>query len=211
MKTRFTYFAFRYISFTCVFAFLSLNLFATSYSVTVKNYEFSPKELTITVGDEVTWTNSDGNHNVNGAKATFPNNPDSFGNDVGSNWTYKFTFNTAGTYDYQCDPHAAFGMIGKIIVNPKTVTSSQTLADGNEKIKLYPNPASQYMQILVPPNYAAIRSVKVYTIAGSIVDEKSLSGNEGSIPYDISHFKNGVYLMEITAGNERNVLKFIKQ
>lgn len=212
MKTRFTPQAFRYFTLTCILAYLSLSLSAqTSQSIAVTSDKFTPSSLTITVGDEVIWTNTQGSHNVNGQKSTFPNNPVSFGNEVGSGWTYKFTFNTAGTYDYQCDPHAAMGMIGKINVNPKTVTSSQTLADGGEKIQLYPNPASQYMQILIPHDYAAIRSVKVYTIAGSVVDEKVLSGNAESLRYDVSQFRNGIYLMEITTGNQRNVLKFIKQ
>lgn len=212
MKTKFTNQAFSFFALTCIMVYLSLSLSAqTSQNVTVSNNKFSPSNLTITVGDEVIWTNTEGAHNVNGQKTTFPNNPASFGNDVGSGWTFKFTFNTAGTYDYQCDPHAAMGMIGRIIVNPKTVTSSQSLADGAEKIHLYPNPASQYVQLIVPVNYAAISSVKIYTISGTVIDEKGYSGNEESFWYDISSFKNGIYLMEITTGNQRNVLKFIKQ
>jgi plastocyanin len=212
MKTKFTTHALRFYTLTCILAYLSLSLSAqTSQSVTVSSNKFSPSSLTITAGDEVIWTNTEGSHNVDGQKTTFPNNPVSFGNDVGAGWTFKFTFNTAGTYDYQCDPHAAMGMLGRIIVNPKTVTSSQTLADGTEKIHLYPNPSSQSMQLIVPSNYAAISSIKVYTIAGSVVDEKLLSGNAESLRYDVSQFKNGIYLMEITAGNQRNVLKFMKQ
>jgi plastocyanin len=212
MKTKFTTHALRFFTLTCIMAYLSLSLSAqTSQSITVSSNKFTPSSLTITVGDEVIWTNTQGSHNVNGQKSTFPNNPVSFGNEVGSGWTYKFTFSTAGTYDYQCDPHGAMGMLGRIIVNPKTVTSTQTLADGGAKIQLYPNPASQYMQILVPSDYAAIHSLKVYTIAGSVVDEKVLPGKAELLRYDVSQFKNGIYLMEITAGNQRTVLKFIKQ
>jgi len=78
-------------------------------------------------------------------------------------------------------------------------------------IQLYPNPASQYLQILLPPNNAAICKMKVYSIAGAVVDEKALSGNEESFRYDISQLKTGIYLIEITSGNQRNVSKFIKQ
>jgi plastocyanin len=212
MKTKFTPQAFRYLSLIGLLFVSSLSLTAqTSHKVIVSSFQYSPKDLTITVGDTVIWTNSSGNHNVDGKTLAYPNNPVSFGNDLGTGWTYKFVFTTDGTYDYKCDPHAALGMVGKIVVNPKTVTSTQTLADGGENIHLYPNPASQYMQLMVPVNYAAISSVKVYTIAGTVVDEKVLSGNAESLRYDVSQFKNGIYLMEITAGNQRNVLKFIKQ
>ena len=208
MKTKFTTHAFRFLTLTCILAYSSLSLSAqTSHSVTVSNDKFTPSTLNIYVGDEVIWTNTEGSHNVNGKTSTFPNNPVSFGNDVGSGWTYKFTFNTAGIYDYQCDPHAAMGMIGKITVSPKTVTSSQTLAEGVEEIHLYPNPASQYIKILVPQDYSEISMVKVYSISGSIVDEKVFSGTEESLRYDISQFKNGIYLMEISTVNQKKVLK----
>jgi len=100
MKTKFTTHALRSFTLTCILAYLTLSLSAqTSQSVTVSNNKFTPSTLTINVGDEVVWTNTEGSHNVNGKTSTFPNNPVSFGNDVGSGWTYKFTFNNAGTYD----------------------------------------------------------------------------------------------------------------
>jgi len=212
MKTKFTTYAFRFFTLTCILVYSFLSLSAqTSHNVTVSNDKFSPSNLSITVGDEVIWSNTEGSHNVNGKTSTFPNNPISFGNDLGSGWTYKFTFSTAGTYDYQCDPHGAMGMLGRVVVNPKTVTSKPALADGIEKIHLYPNPASQYVQVLIPQDYSAISLVKVYSITGSIIEEKALSGNEESLRYDISQFKNGIYLMEISSGNQKKVLKFIKQ
>ena len=428
MKTKFTTHAIRFFTLTCILAYSSLSLSAqTSHSVTVSNNKFTPSTLIINAGDEVIWTNTEGSHNVNGQTSTFPNNPVSFGNDVASGWTYKFTFTTAGIYDYQCDPHAAMGMIGRITVNPKSttepftltvnftgmtphigqnlwlavidqatkmeigrvkksvttaafaidvagivsgksynvdffadhnkngvydtapvdhtwrmplnsvtgnsvlnfahnttftdiawqnkltvhftgmtphlgqkltlylkqtdngiyrdtvivaevagaifdinsfkikpgisynidfyadhnkngvyntpptdhawrlplnnvkgdsivnfvhnttftdifsVTSSENMASNSKEIRLFPNPASQYLQVLIPQDYSAISLVKVYSITGSIVEEKALSGNEESLRYDISQFKKGIYLMEIRAGNQKKVLKFIKQ
>lgn len=122
MKTIFTFSLSR--TFVVMFAvvFLTHSLAGqTTHSVSVTNGSFTPKELTISAGDKVIWTNNGTNgHNVNGTTATFPSNPESFGNDVGLGWTYEFTFNIAGTYDYQCDPHAIYGMVGKVIVNAKT-------------------------------------------------------------------------------------------
>jgi len=212
METKFTSRIFRYYTLTCVLAYLSLSLAAqTSHDVTASGSSFSPSNLTITVGDEVVWTNTSGSHNVDGLISKFPFNPVSFGNAVGTGWTYKFTFNTAGTYDYQCDIHGAMGMTGKITVNPKTVTSNQKLADGAGKILLYPNPASQYIQILFPGNYDAIDLIKIYSITGTAIDEKTFTENQESLRFDISQLKNGIYFMEISSGNQRNVLKFIKQ
>lgn len=428
MKTKFTNQEFRYLISTFILVYFSMNLIGqTSHPVTVSNYQFSPKEIQITAGDEVVWTNTGGTHNVNGKTSTFPSNPESFGNNQGSGWTYKFVFNTTGTYDYQCDPHAASGMVGKIVVNPKaapgpfiltvnftgmtphvgqtlwlavtdkatkmeigrvkknvdaaafsidvngiesgksynvdfyadhnkngvydapptdhawrmaldnvtanstlnfahnttftdiawrnkltvhftgmtphvgekitlflmqtdnviyrdtvvvsqvatatfdinsfkikpgvsynidfyadhnkngtydapptdhawrlplnnvkgdtivnfahnttftdifSVTSTENLTGISTNIYLYPNPASEYIEIIVPTGYAEINSVKVYSITGAIIDENAFSGNNETRRYDISQLNNGIYFMEINTGNNRNVLKFIKQ
>ena len=88
----------------------------TSHTVNVTSNVFAPDELTVTAGDTVKWTNTQGSHNVNGLKSKFPDNPESFGNDVGTGWVFEHVFAIPGTYNYQCDPHAAFGMTGVIIV-----------------------------------------------------------------------------------------------
>lgn len=88
------------------------------HTVEVSSNEFTPADITINVGETVGWTNLGGNHNVNGTQATYPNNPESFGNGGASNssWTYEYTFSTVGFYDYQCDPHVGLGMVGTITV-----------------------------------------------------------------------------------------------
>jgi plastocyanin len=96
---------------------LSLGIRA-QHNVTAAGVTFSPKNLTINAGESVTWTNTSGVHNVNGSKATYPANPEGFlsGPAAGAPWTFSHTFNTPGTYTYQCDPHVDVGMTGAITV-----------------------------------------------------------------------------------------------
>tara|TARA_B100001758_G_C18334968_1_gene571037 strand:- start:1 stop:1302 length:1302 start_codon:yes stop_codon:yes gene_type:complete len=109
--------------------FVSLYLFANSNTISAQTLHvintqgmtFSPANITINAGDTVVWNNTSGYHNVNGTQNTFPNNPEDFGNSLGSSWTYTHVFNTAGDYDYQCDPHLP-GMVGTITVNAITNT-----------------------------------------------------------------------------------------
>lgn len=74
---------------------------------------FSPKFLTINVGDRVIWTRMGGIHNVQA-------DDDSFSNGVPSlSWTtFEHTFNSAGVVGYHCDAHGApgSGMFGSITV-----------------------------------------------------------------------------------------------
>ncbi len=39
----------------------------TSHTVAVTSNKFTPAEITINTGDTVIWTNTQGNHNVNGS------------------------------------------------------------------------------------------------------------------------------------------------
>ncbi|MBL91552.1 MAG: hypothetical protein CMH56_07030, partial [Myxococcales bacterium] len=88
-----------------------------TYTVQTQGMSFSPSSLNIRVGDSVTFINTEGvNHNVNGTTATFPGNPASFGNAVGTNWTFTHTFTAAGVYNYQCDPHGP-AMSGNVSVS----------------------------------------------------------------------------------------------
>lgn len=110
--------------------------------VDVKNFEFTPKDITINVGETVRWSNKGGQHNVNGSKTKFPSNPESFSNGPTSSsaWTYDFTFKIAGLYNYQCDAHPG-DMRGTITVLPAanpypkyniatvTTTSAEGVAD----------------------------------------------------------------------------------
>jgi plastocyanin len=79
---------------------------------------FSPENLQIDAGETVEWVNMGGFHNVDGSTDTYPNNPDSFysGNPSNGAWTYSFTFEIEGVYDYDCSPHASMGMSGTITV-----------------------------------------------------------------------------------------------
>ncbi len=96
---------------------ISFTGFATVHNVAVGSNFFNPSSLTIAQGDTVIWTNTSGSHNVNGTTSTFPSNPESFGNSVGTGWTFQHVFRTVGNYSYQCDPHAP-GMSGSVTVNP---------------------------------------------------------------------------------------------
>jgi plastocyanin len=76
---------------------------------------FSPRTVTINVGDTVTWNNGGGTHNVKFDDGSFeePSSP-SF-----SSWSVNRTFNSAGEFRYFCEQHGAAGgsgMSGTVIV-----------------------------------------------------------------------------------------------
>lgn len=88
--------------------------------VIAQNLLFTPRDITIEVGQTVRWTNVEAfeQHNVNGQQALFPCNPVGFysGLPAFGPWDYDLTFNVPGFYEYVCDPHATHGMQGSVTV-----------------------------------------------------------------------------------------------
>ena len=77
--------------------------------VTIDNFTFSPKELTVAVGTTVKWDNHDDiPHTVVEKKTTFRSKA------LDTDDSYSFTFASAGTFDYLCALHPY--MVGKVIV-----------------------------------------------------------------------------------------------
>ena len=110
----------KYIFF--LFALLQTSLFANTYNVVSNNSNnFVPNTLIINIGDTVIWNNIGGFHNVNGTLASYPLNPEGFGNSVSSSaWTFQHVFTIPGIYVYQCDPHLVMAMVGVIQVGEAT-------------------------------------------------------------------------------------------
>ncbi|CAP13528.1 MULTISPECIES: plastocyanin/azurin family copper-binding protein [Halobacterium] len=93
-------------------------------------FKFEPSELTVSVGDTVTWEFEESSHNVSAwpdmhDKISIPDGASGFGTmdkdgnqfavvDAGE--TLEHTFETAGEYTYVCMPHVASGMIGTVVV-----------------------------------------------------------------------------------------------
>jgi len=77
-------------------------------TITIENYTFSPSNLTVTPGTNVTWIN---NQNVN-HRIVIQGLVNSSILQTGQSFTY--TFSNIGIYDYSCSIHP--NMKGKIIV-----------------------------------------------------------------------------------------------
>ena len=75
-----------------------------------ESHSFSPGEVTIAEGGTVTWNNDTGLlHNVTFSGTGAPTNITSF-----STGSQQRTFESAGTFNYQCTNH--IGMTGRVVV-----------------------------------------------------------------------------------------------
>ncbi len=170
------------VFFASVFALAFGLVQATVHSVSVGSNFFNPNALTITAGDTVLWTNTGGNHNVNGSTATFPSNPASFGNGAASSaaWSYQFQFTMPGTYSYQCDPHAP-GMAGTVTVNAAPASASDL----------------RFTEIMYNvPSTDSLEYIEIFNNEGSTVNLNGYTFSEGvTYTFPSINLAAGAYLL----------------
>jgi plastocyanin len=93
---------------------------AADTGVTVKDFEFDAKSLSIDVGDSVTWNFQDGGHTT----TSRPGQPQRWDSDLeNAGASFQQTFTKPGRYQYICIPHASF-MSGTITVGKDTVAKT---------------------------------------------------------------------------------------
>ena len=72
---------------------------AQQVTVNIDNFTFAPQELTLKVGDSVTWTNHDDMPHTIVSAGKFRSKT------LDTDGTFSFTFTTAGDYKYFCSLH----------------------------------------------------------------------------------------------------------
>ena len=90
---------------------------ASTATVQIDNFTFTPATLTVAAGTTVTWKNEDdGPHRIGDKDGTFKSAA------LDTDDTFSHTFATPGVYPYICTIHPY--MAGKIVVKPAAKTSS---------------------------------------------------------------------------------------
>ncbi len=143
---------------------------AANFSVTVGgsmgdgyyNYPvlmFQPANLTIAVGDTVTFTNAGGAaHNVHSDDNTSfrcaqgCDGQGGDGNPSAALWSVTVPFNQAGKFPYHCDVHGSMGMTGSITVQAATSSGNVPITPGFTGAWYDPNQSGHGIFLEVLPN-----------------------------------------------------------
>jgi plastocyanin len=84
------------------------------------SYAYEPAEVTVSVGETVTWTWDSRNHNIVVSEqpegASWSGTEGDASTTYDAPHTYEFAFDTPGTYEYVCRPHEGLGMVGTVVV-----------------------------------------------------------------------------------------------
>lgn len=157
---------------------------------------------TIQLGDTVRWlpldaptmTHTITSTNIPGGAAAFDQVWQ-----LPSDTFFQYVPAVAGLYEYQCTPHASFGMTGTITVQ-NGPTGGINAGFSDEELSLFPNPATTH---LVATELSG-RSFSIFSATGLHI----VSGiSDHSI--DISDLPNGVYVIQLNGLRPRST-RFIK-
>jgi plastocyanin len=157
---------------------------AAESTIGVANYDFSPGNETIAVGDTVTWSFNEGQHST----TSLPGQPDSWDSDTkNTGATFQKTFTKPGRYQYLCTPHESF-MRGVLVVGKDTVKKTA----GKVSAKVSGTKATISFKL----NEAASATLKLKGAANRTVKRKRLKTGEQSIV--VKKLKAGGYTGTLT-------------
>ena len=193
-----------------------LIIFITSTAVYSENHiisfggtvglAYSPAELSLKVGDTVTWQGSFSSHPL--SSTSVPQGAASFQNGSGSSFSYLVT--VQGTYNYKCDIHA--GMTGSFSAAVSSVEENAALPDIFQLDQNYPNPFNPSTTIAFTLPKAEYVDLKIFDSLGKevarIVTDKLDPGNH-VYHFDRHDLASGVYYYQLVAGEFRGVKKMI--
>jgi len=74
--------------------------------------------------------------------------------------------------------------------------------DFKSKVSIYPNPATNKLNISLDYESTYSTIINIFNINGSLVTESKISSNMNTASIDLSNFKSGTYLVKVSNGNK---------
>ncbi len=122
----------------------------------------------------------------------------------------KIHINTvAGTNDYVLADVKYLGF--KDMTTGIVDENGKTKNDNTSLINLFPNPAQNILNISFSDNLKEDGLATIYTIEGKVVFKQAIQRDQNTFQFNIGSLDAGMYFCAISAGNQFNTLKFIKQ
>ena len=176
---------------------ITSSAFATIIEVKNNGNNFTPDSISITVGDTVEWDITISHNVVEIDSATYVSN----GTTSNGGFTLPLgggrqVFSTAGTYYYNCTPHASLGMKGIITVSPSSTSiSEEQLAS---QFSFYPNPASEQLTVEIPKE-EDFDLLEITNELGQVVYLNQITSKKEIV--NLSQFAQGIYFVNLKNGD----------
>ena len=176
--------------------------YATVFHVNIQGFAFHPASAAVSVGDTVTWTNSDAaTHSVVADDGSFASA------NLTTGQSYSHQFMAAGSVPYHCGRHPS--MLGTVVVSAATQVDPVTAPGATTlSARFLANPVRDEA-VLEVTGGTPIRPVEVYNLAGQLMARLEGTGNGNILEYhlDTRGLAGGVYFLRIARPVDDLVLK----
>lgn len=104
-----------------------------------------------------------------------------------------------------------FGTFGRGIWDFKIeeIVSTTNTADKNLSLKIYPNPATDFLQIEIPEVFDTNIQVKIFNSTGQLMKQSTLTNNTDILEMNIQDLNTGFYFLEISDKNQKISEQFL--
>ena len=202
----------KYILFIfAVFIVTSTISLATTRTITVQNFSFSPSNINANVGDTIKWVWVSGSHTT--TSTIIPSLAAVWDANLNSgSTTFIYKILIAGTYNYKCTPHESMGMTGVINASPSAITQIETVIPKFELKQNYPNPFNPTTNINFGIAQKNFVTLKVYDLLGNEVQtlvSSELNAGSYNVDFNATELSSGVYFYKLQAGKFNNTRRMI--
>ncbi len=186
---------------------IAMHSFATVHVIqtgTGAGTSFSPASITnVHPGDTVMWKWTSGTHTTTSKPGGIPGTALAWNHTIASaNDSFMYVPTVTGPYNYKCTPHEGMGMVGSFNVVPATSVASVAAP----AFSIYPNPASNRVQLVFGSNAAA--SVTLTDITGRVIKTAEYS-NIKEASFGLDGVANGIYFIRTKQGNELHTQQLV--
>jgi plastocyanin len=187
----------------------------TKHIIEVSDFEFTPSDINITVGDTVLWQWIEGMHTTTSDAVTGPDTWDAIIDQF--NPTFSIVITAPGLHRYYCIPHGGpngIGMAGTINASniASAIEDNSIIPASFSLFQNYPNPFNPETNIKFIISKKELVSLKVYNILGNevavLLNEVKPAGLY-IVKLNGENLSSGVYFYTLTAGNFKETRKMI--
>lgn len=184
---------------------------ATTWNVTVENFQFSPASLNVIVGDVIHWEWVNGSHTT--SSLSLPASASSWDTPMNSaNSTFDYTVTIPGTYTYQCNIHPSLmkGTITASVALPVTLSAFNiTSEDGKPVLKWTTSTEinSDYFSIHKSINGTDFKEIAKVPASGNSSIEKDYSFTDEQIPASIKYVYYALAIVDIDGKTQLSPIK----
>jgi len=191
------------VIFLFTFSFL-FSTYGSTWTVEVTNFQFTPSNFNVSVGDSIKWVLITGDHTT--TSISVPTGALSWDSPININTpTYIYVPAVAGLYQYKCTPHFPT-MTGSFTATPiGIIPISSNVPEKFNLYQNYPNPFNPVTKIKfdIPSIASGSAKLTVYNILGSevasLVNEQ-LNAGTYEVKWNASNYPSGVYFYTLQAG-----------